>query len=247
MEHCEVFGLDIAVSDMPEAISYVCEHLEEFRGGYITFVNAHTNVTAYEDKAYCKVQRDAKINFADGQSIVFYEKRHGFSKAKRVAGPDFMEEILKISAEKGYRHFFYGSSPKVLKKLEEKLKQKYPNVEIKMYSPPYESNLSRDYGKDLQMINDFHPDFIWVGLGAPKQERWMNLQNGKVNGVMLGVGVGFAFHAGTIKRAPKWMQNVGLEWFWRMLTDPKRLVKRYFVTNTKFISMYLKEKNHGKN
>ena len=143
---------------------------------------------------------------------------------------------MKISAEEGYRHYFYGSTEETLEKLREILKKDYPGVQIAgMYSPPFRTLSDKEDEETIKMINDADADFVWIGLGAPKQEKWMADHKGKVKGFMGGVGAAFDYLAGNIERAPMWMQKANLEWLYRLLQEPKRLFKRYFYTNTKFI------------
>lgn len=251
MEICEIFGVRTGAFPMEEALDRVCGKLDELKGQYVTFANTHVIVTAWEEKGYCRVQNEAAAVFADGAPVADYQKKHGFLEAERVAGPDFMEEIFKRSQKEGYRHYFYGSSAETLSKLKSNLEKRFPGIEIVgMYAPPFEKKLKKDYGEDIERINAARPDFIWVGLGAPKQELWMYRQKGKVCGLMLGVGAGFDFHAGVVKRAPKWMQRCKMEWFYRFLQEPRRLGKRYLKTNLKFIRLCIKEKvgmRYGKN
>lgn len=252
MDSCQVFGVKIAAADLKEAAAWVCGQPERLKGQYITFANVHSVVMAHDSERYRKAQNCAAAVFADGHPVAAYQRKKGFARAKRVAGPDFMTEIFKISAEKGYRHYFYGSSEETLARLCENLKKKYPGIRIAgAYAPPYEKKLREDYGEDIARINESGADFVWIGLGAPKQEYWMYRQKGKVNGLMLGVGAGFDFHAGVVRRAPVWMQKCGLEWFYRLLQEPKRLGKRYVTTNRKFIRYVFaertKRKEHGKN
>lgn len=238
MDYCQVFGLPIAAADMKTAAEWVCDKLDELKGSYITFVNTHAMIMTQESEKYRKVQKAAGVIFADGAPIAAYERCHGHHGAKRVAGPDFMEEIFKISPEKGYKHYFYGSSEESLIRLRINLMQDYPGIEIVgMYSPIYEKRLRKDYSDEIARINATNADFIWIGLGAPKQEFWMHRHKGKVCGVMLGVGAGFDFHSGMVRRAPEWMQRCGLEWFFRMMQEPCRLGRRYFRTNFKFIKL----------
>ena len=120
--------------------------------------------------------------------------------------------------------------------LREKLKQTYPKLEIAgMYAPPFRPMTREEDEKAIEAVNRSKPDFLWVGLGAPKQELWMAEHQGKVSGLMIGVGAGFDYFAGNIKRAPMWMQKCNLEWLYRLLQEPGRLFKRYLITNTKFI------------
>lgn len=242
MKFCRVLGLKTAVSHMDEAVALVCDRLEELKGQYITFANTHSVVMAAESRRFLKVQEAAAMVFADGWPVAKYQKRKGFTEAKRVAGPDFMAEIFKRSVKKGYSHYFYGSSKETLVALQANLEERYPGIKIAgMYSPPYGKRAGEEWQEDLERINASGADFIWVGLGAPKQELFMYRQKGKACGLMLGVGAGFDFHARTLKRAPLWMQRCGLEWLHRLIQEPGRLLKRYLVTNIKFISLCTKE------
>ncbi|MBQ6415673.1 MAG: WecB/TagA/CpsF family glycosyltransferase, partial [Butyrivibrio sp.] len=133
-------------------------------------------------------------------------------------------------------HYFYGSTEETLTRLRENLEKKYPGINIKgMYSPPFRALSPEEDAEVVKRINDSGADIVWIGLGAPKQEKWMKEHEGMINAVMMGVGAGFDFHAGTAKRAPLWVQKIGFEWLFRLFTDPKRLFKRYFATNIKFI------------
>jgi exopolysaccharide biosynthesis WecB/TagA/CpsF family protein len=154
---------------------------------------------------------------------------------ERVAGPDFMESMFENTKDGRISHYFYGSKQETLDALKENLLSKYPDLNIKgMYSPPFRQLTPQEDEEDIKRINDTGADIIWIGLGAPKQEKWMNAHKDKLCGVMMGVGAGFDFHAGATKRAPVWIRKIGLEWLYRLFTDPGRLFKRYFVTNVKF-------------
>ena len=155
---------------------------------------------------------------------------------ERTTGPSLMGEIFEISAKKEYRHYFYGSKEETLELLYQKLTSNYPGIQIAgMYSPPFRPMTEEEDKAIIERINETKPDFVWVGLGAPKQEKWMATHQGKIDGLMLGVGAGFDYYAENIKRAPMWMQKHNLEWVYRLAQDPKRLFKRYWSTNTKFI------------
>ncbi|MCH5279884.1 MAG: WecB/TagA/CpsF family glycosyltransferase [Lachnospiraceae bacterium] len=241
MKFCQVLGVKTVVSQLEEGVTLVCDRLESLKGQYITFANTHSVVMAAESPRFLKVQEAATITFADGFPIAKYQRWKGFAKAERVAGPDFMTEIFKRSGKEGYSHYFYGSSNETLRALKENLENKYPGIHIKgMYSPPYGKRSKEEWRKDLERINASGADFIWIGLGAPKQELFMYRQRGKACGLMLGVGAGFDFHAGVQKRAPLWMQRWGLEWFYRLMQEPDRLWKRYLVTNIKFLFLCIK-------
>lgn len=236
METCNILGVEIAVTNMKDTVEYIDEKLEKLKGNYICVSNVHTTVMAYEDEEYRKIQNGGALALPDGGPLSVISRKKGYEKADRVTGPDLMREIFKLSEEKGYSHYFYGSTNETLQILEEKLKYEYPKLKILGgYSPPFKKEVSIEEQELIDDINILKVDFVWVGLGAPKQEKWMSLHVGKINSVMIGVGAGFDYYAGNIKRAPQWMQKYSLEWLYRLLQDPKRLFKRYFYTNIKFI------------
>ena len=231
-----VFGVEYAVASSIGAVNYIKEHIDDLHGEYLCFSNVHTSVMAREDGRYRKVLNEAAFVFTDGNPIARMQRKAGYPDAERVAGPDFMANMFERTQDGSLTHYFYGSKQETLDSLEKELEKKYPGIVIKgMYSPPFRKLTGEEDAQNVKMINDSGADIIWIGLGAPKQENWMFLHKGKINGVMMGVGAGFDFHAGTIKRAPVWVQNMGLEWLYRMFQDPKRLIKRYFVTNIKFV------------
>lgn len=236
MKTCNILGVNIAVTNMKDTIKYIEYNLKELKGNYICVSNVHTTVMSYEDEEYRKIQNGGALALPDGGPLSTISRKRGFKNAERVTGPDLMGEIFKISEQKGYTHYFYGSTKKTLEILNKKLKEKYPKLNIVgMHSPPFKANVEIERDENIDELNKLNIDFIWVGLGAPKQERWMNIHKNKINSLMIGVGAGFDYYAENIRRAPKWMQKYNLEWVYRIGQDPKRLFKRYFETNLKFI------------
>lgn len=236
MKFCNILGLNVAVTNMKETVNYIEKNIGELKGKYICITNVHTTVMAYEDEKYKDIQNNAALILPDGNPLSSLSRRKGFKEAERVTGPDLMGEIFKLSEDKGYKHYFYGSTEETLKQLNVKLLEKYPNIKIVgMYSPPFKQNVELESEEKLNEINKLNPDFLWIGLGAPKQEIWMSLHENNINGLMIGVGAGFDYFADKIKRAPKWMQRCSLEWLYRLMQEPRRLFKRYFITNSKFI------------
>ncbi|MBO5565158.1 MAG: WecB/TagA/CpsF family glycosyltransferase [Lachnospiraceae bacterium] len=241
-----VLGVRFALGDLAEAARCVRRLREDLAGRYITFCNVHTTVMAIEDAEYMQIQNDAAFCFPDGMPIVWRQRRHGHPYAERISGPDFMSEIFTLTADASLRHFFYGSKEETLEALRKKLSERFPSLVIAgMIAPPFREETPEEEAEDIRRIKEARPDIIWVGLGAPKQEIWMAKHKDIFSGVMIGVGAGFDFHAGMVKRAPSWMQRVGLEWFYRLMQDPKRLFSRYFVTNTKFVLYLIKERFSG--
>lgn len=233
---CRIMGVSLAAIDMSWLIDFTKKYIKELSGDYVCVANVHTTVMSYEDPAYCAVQNGGIMAIPDGGPLSSVGRKRGFSKMQRTTGPDYLKEILKISAKEGYRHYFYGSTEETLEKLRTVLKKEYPGVQIAgMCSPPFRALSKEEDEKVIEMINEAHADFVWVGLGAPKQERWMAEHQGKIQGLMVGVGAAFDYEAGNIKRAPMRMQKANLEWLYRLLQEPKRLFKRYFYTNTRFI------------
>lgn len=247
LQYSSILGTKINVTDMAKTVEFITAHLDELKGHYICVSNVHTTVTAYRQPEYREIQNGAVMNIPDGKPLSLVQRRAGFKEAGRVPGPDLMPEIFNISVEKGYRHYFYGSKQETLDALRDKLSEEYPGLNIVgMYSPPFRPMTEEEDRQITEEMNSCKPDFIWVGLGAPKQEKWMAAHDGKVCGVMLGVGAGFDFHAGTIKRAPLWMQEYCMEWLFRIGQDPKRLLGRYLDTNFSFVYYMFKEGIKGK-
>lgn len=241
-KYCTILKTNINVTNMQDTIAYLTDNLDALRGKYICVSNVHTTVMAYRDEMYRNVQNSAAMALPDGKPLSIVSKRRGFIEAERVPGPDLMPKIFELSKEKGYRHYFYGSTQDTLNKLKAQLQKKYPHLQIAgMYSPPFRPLSEEEDQKIIEKINDSNPDFIWVALGAPKQENWMYDHRDKVNGIMLGVGAAFDFEAGTVKRAPHWVQELCLEWLYRIMQDPVRLIPRYLDTNFSFMWNTAKE------
>ena len=233
---CNILGVEIAAINMDWLLDFTEENIEDLSGDYMCVANVHTTVTAYEDPEYRAIQNGGIMAIPDGGPLSSVGRRRGHPHMERVTGPDYMDRIMRISVEKGYRHFFYGSTERVLEKMEVNLRERYPGLRIAgMCSPPFRPMTSEEDRTLVEQINGAGADLIWVGLGAPKQERWMAAHQGRINGFMVGVGAGFDYLAGDIRRAPGWMQAMDLEWLYRLLQDPKRLFRRYWHTNMKFI------------
>lgn len=233
---CDIMGVRIAAIDMAWLINFLKDNLNLIKGNYVCVSNVHTTVMAYDNEYYCDIQNGALMAIPDGGPLASIGHKRGFSNMQRTTGPSLMEEIFKISEENDYKHFFYGSTQETLDKLKVKLKKKYKGIQIVgMYSPPFRDITAVEDKKIVNTINQSKADFVWVGLGAPKQEVWMAKHKYKINCLMIGVGAGFDYFAGNISRAPIWMQKSNLEWVYRLIQDPKRLFKRYLITNTQFI------------
>ncbi len=248
LQYCEILKTNINVTNMQDTLAYIGARIDALRGSYICVSNVHTTVMSYESEHYRTVQNSAAMALPDGGPLSKYSRFAGFRNAERVTGPDLMVELFRISAQKGYRHFFYGSTQETLDDMRTALRRDYPGIVVAgMYAPPFRPLTEEEDQKIIALINDARPDFIWVGLGAPKQEEWMYDHRGALNAVSVGVGAGFDYLAGHIRRAPRIMQVLCLEWLYRLLQDPKRLWKRYVTTNVKFLKYICRENFCGKN
>ena len=224
---CNIMGVNIAAINMDWLVDYLEKNISEIKGDYICVSNVHTTVTSYENAAYCAIQNGGLMAIPDGGPLSTVGQKRGHKNMERTTGPSLMGEIFEISANKKYRHFFYGSTEETLQLLYQKLTRRYPGIQIVgMYSPPFRTITKEENDLIIKKINETKPDFVWVGLGAPKQERWMAAHQGKINGLMIGVGAGFDYYADNIKRAPMWMQRHNLEWVYRLVQDPNRVFKR---------------------
>ncbi|MEZ3444038.1 MAG: WecB/TagA/CpsF family glycosyltransferase [Lachnospiraceae bacterium] len=246
LQYCEILKTNINVINMQDALAYIEAQIDVLRGRYICVSNVHTTVMAYENEAYRTIQNSAAMALPDGGPLSKYSRSAGFEHAERVTGPDLMVELFRRSGAKGYRHYFYGSTQETLDDMRAALERDYPDMVIAgMYAPPFRALTESEDKEIIAQINDARPDFIWVGLGAPKQEEWMYSHRDKLNAVSVGVGAGFDYLAGHIRRAPRIMQALCMEWLYRLLQDPKRLWKRYVTTNAKFIKYLMRERKTG--
>ena len=242
LQYCTILKTNINVTDMKSTIGYITENLEGLKGDYICVSNVHTTVMSFRDEEYRKIQNSAAMALPDGQPLSIVSRRRGYSEAQRVPGPDLMPAILDLSQDKGYTHYFYGSTEHTLSQLRKEILTRYPKLRIAgMYSPPFR-DLTREEDEEIvRRINDSGADFVWVALGAPKQEQWMYEHRHRVRGLMIGVGAAFDFIAGTVRRAPMWMQKLCLEWVFRIMQNPKRMIPRYLNTNFSFLYYVHKE------
>lgn len=233
---CNIMGVNIAAINMEWLLGFTEKNIKNLSGDYMCVSNVHTTVTAYEDNTYRAIQNGGIMAIPDGGPLSSLGRKRGYTNMQRTTGPSYMKKVLEFSVDNGYRHYFYGATQETLDKMENILKKKYPGIQIVgMYSPPFKALSPEEDKEIIEKINKANPDFLWIGLGAPKQEEWMARHQGKVNGFMIGIGAGFDYLAGNIKRAPNWMQKCNLEWIYRLKQDPFRLFKRYWNTNWKFI------------
>ncbi len=169
--------------------------------------------------------------------LVWLGKRAGLGTVSRVYGPDLMLHFCRLSALSGYTQYFYGGADGIPEKLAQNLQARFPELKVAgAYSPPFRELTMAEDEEIIEKINKANPDVVWVGLGTPKQDLWMASHRKKLHApVLIGVGAAFDFHTGRVRQAPKWMQKAGLEWFFRLFMEPRRLWRRYLLYNPWFL------------
>lgn len=210
------------------------EHrLREGLGGYVCFTNVHTTVTGCHNAKFRAITNASFLSVADGKPVYWVARaqRH----IGHIPGPDFMKSSLERCRNR--RHFLYGSTPAVLDRLVRELHEAIPGLNIcGVLSPPFRTLTTEEKRQHYAAIREAESELVWVGLGAPKQEQWMADAFEELRpAILLGVGAAFDFHSGVVGRAPKAFRALGLEWLFRLLSQPRRLWRRYLVSNTLFI------------
>lgn len=232
--HIDAIGWD-------EVVSRIASWAAHRQSRVVALCNVHSVVTASQEPAFQTVLSQADLALPDGAPVAWALRREGFSEQQRINGPDLTWRYLQVAEQLGQSVFFYGSTQDTLDRLMVTIKDSFPKLKIVgMESPPYRELSAEEDQAYVDQINQSGANVLFVGLGCPKQEAWMAAHRGRIKAVMLGVGAAFDYHAGTIQRAPVWMQKIGMEWFHRLLSEPRRLFKRYTVTNSIFIYRMIK-------
>lgn len=231
-----VLDVNFVVSNIDEVADFINKNFQKLRGKYIAVAGCHSLIEAYDNPEFKNILNSAALALPDGRSISLAQRKKGASQAKQILGPGIFEKLMRNKEGRQLKHFFYGSTEKTLELLKQKLPVKYPNAKIVgYYSPPFRPLTPEEDRNIIKMLKNSHADIIWVGLGSPKQERWMYAHKGKVNSLMLGIGGVFDFEAGNVKVPPAWINKLYLGWFFRMVQEPKRLFMRSLKTVTKFL------------
>lgn len=231
----DVIGVPITATNMADCMTLISERLDDMRGGYVCVSNAHTCVMAHDDPAYWAVQAGSTMSVPDGKPLSVVGSK-AVPTMGRVTGPDLMREVFSISAERGWSHYFYGNRQENHDALRDALARDWPGLEVAGMEPSVFRPLSDEEKTEFcERVDASGADFCWVALGAPRQEVLMAELKGRTHSLMVGVGGAFNILAGVTPEAPQWMQDASLEWLYRLIQEPGRLIKRYATTNTKFI------------
>lgn len=231
-----ILNVPIDVLRFDEAVDTVLGWLAEPASRTAHFCNAHLTVTAHDSRGLLETLRKGDLNATDGMPLVWMARRLG-TFGDRVAGPDLMRAVMDRGRPAAATHYLYGGGPGVAAALQRRLESELPGLRIVGASfPPFRPLALAELDADLQGIQATGPDFVWVGLGAPKQEYWVEEARGRLQVAgILAVGAAFDFHSGLKRRAPRWMQRSGTEWLFRLASEPRRLWRRYAVTNSRFL------------
>lgn len=217
----------------------IIEHwiIKRDRCHYVVATQMHGVMEARRNPDFKTVLNSADLFVQDGVSLTWLAQRRGFGSHKRVCGSDLMWEFLGLSEEKGYRNFFYGDTEDTLQLLTRRLGEDFPRLNIAgVHSPPFRPLTPEEDAQETSMINESGADIVWVGLGLPKQEQWMFEHRDKLSvPVIVGVGAAFKFLSGRVHRAPPWMRDHGLEWFWRFFHEPRRMWWRVLIDGPRYI------------
>jgi N-acetylglucosaminyldiphosphoundecaprenol N-acetyl-beta-D-mannosaminyltransferase len=240
----EVLGTRIDAVQIPDVIAQMERWIFE-RGSprYIAVTGMHGVTEAESNSGFRRVLEEAALVVPDGMPLVWLGRRQGFHLARRVYGPELLEEFCRATVSRGYRHFFYGGASGVAGQLAAKLQDQFPGMRIAgTYSPPFRMLTAEEDQSIAEHVNASQADVLWVGLSTPKQERWMHAYRKKLNvPVLVGVGAAFDFHTGRVAQAPYWMREHGMEWLFRLLQEPQRLWRRYLFGGSRFVFLVLLE------
>lgn len=231
-----VLGAPIDVLDAGTAVARISAWAQRRESRVVCICNVHSVVTASHDSSFMQVIAQADMATPDGAPVAWMLRRQGAVAQPRVSGPDLMLDYCAHAAATSESIFLFGSTGETLARLQAALLQRWPALKIAgTLSPPFRALSAEEDAAIVATLNASGAGTVWVSLGCPKQERWMHAHRGQVHAVMLGVGAAFDFHAGTVTRAPMWMREHGLEWLHRLASEPRRLGRRYIVTNVAFL------------
>lgn len=236
-----VLGLDISLGTFQWHVDTIVGMGTARISSYVCCVNAHMTVECHRDPDFSKVVREADLATADGVPVLRTMQWFHGTGQDRVAGNDLMPAILKAAEDRGASVFLVGGAEEVQERIVERIRTELPGLGIAgRHVPPYVPIGSMDLERQAAMIEGAKANIVLVSLGCPKQEKWMAAMKGRINAVMIGVGGAFLLYAGLDTRAPKWMRDMSLEWLYRLCLEPRRLWKRYLVTNLIFLGIFLR-------
>jgi N-acetylglucosaminyldiphosphoundecaprenol N-acetyl-beta-D-mannosaminyltransferase len=236
-ERVNVLGVGVSAIDLPSAVAIIGDWVATRTPNYVCVSGVHGMMESQDDASLRTIHNRAGLVTPDGMPLVWLGRLAGFREMTRVYGPDLMLACCAESEKRGWRHFFYGGGDGVAELLIDRLRQRFPMMQIAgTYTPPFRALSDVEELEVARQIAESRADIVWVGLSTPKQERWMAAHVGRLAApVLIGVGAAFDFHAGLKAQAPRWMQRSGFEWLFRLVTEPRRLWRRYLRNNPRFV------------
>ena len=232
----DILGIEVSAINMEMALAEIARWIESREQHYVCVTGVHGVMESVRDPELRRIHNASGLTTPDGMPLVWCAHWSGARHVRRVYGPDLMLQLAAMAADKGWTSFFYGGNEGVPELLAETLTDKFPGFRTAgTHSPPFRDLTPEEDEAVIENINAAAPDLVWVGLSTPKQERWMASHIKKLDApVLLGVGAAFDINAGLVRQAPEWMQNSGLEWLFRLVTEPRRLWRRYLRNNPAF-------------
>ncbi|SRR5258706_10991279 len=237
----QLFTVNYSITDYDDASDLIIEKALTHTSFGVTALAVHGLIESVKSKPFRHLLNKLDMIVPDGQPVRW--ALNSFYKVKlkdRVAGPILAKHVLAKANEKSLSIYLYGSTPATLERMKNIITESYPFITIAgVHADRFRDATKEEYNADIKKINESGAQIVLVGRGCPRQEKWVSDHIGKIHAPMMAIGAAFDFFAGNIKHAPKWMQNVGLEWLYRLLQDPKRLWKRYLSTNLYFIYLFV--------
>ena len=236
-ERVDVLGVHLTPGSITKAVERIGAWIAADAREYVCVADVHVVINGKGDDDFRRILNESGMTTTDGMPLVWCARRAGFDDAERVYGPDLILAVSEKAAEMGWTSYFYGAAEGVPQKLAAVMETRYPGFQTAgAMSPPFRALSEEEDDAIVAEINASGANIVWVGLGAPKQERWMAEHRDRLDAqVLLGVGAAFDFHTGSTRQAPKWMQRNGLEWLFRLSTEPRRLWRRYFHSIPTFL------------
>jgi N-acetylglucosaminyldiphosphoundecaprenol N-acetyl-beta-D-mannosaminyltransferase len=232
-----ILGISVSAINLEMAVSAIEGWIFRREPHYICVTGVHGVMESQRDEELQRIHNAAGLVTPDGMPLVWLSRFMGFRHVERVYGPDLVLAVCKRSIKRGYRHFFYGGADGVAERMANRLQSRFSGLKVVgTYSPPFRPLSAEEDRKVVEHINSVQPHIVWIGISTPKQERWMAEHRGQLSApVLVGVGAAFDLHAGLKRQAPRWMQKSGLEWSYRLMSEPRRLWRRYLVNNPSFL------------
>lgn len=243
MKSEKILGVRVNPLTINEAVAQIKIWIEKKSTYFVSIASINNIISAVKENSLITVQNSSDMTTTDGMPLVWILKLRGYKNVERVCGPDLMPAVLEMAEQEGFSNYFYGCTDQVLQTMKNNLIKMFPGLKIAgSYAPPFRKLTEKENRQIIDSINKCNPQLVWVGLSTPKQEFWMYENRDRLkNCVIIGVGAAFDYFAGNIKRAPRWMQNFGLEWLFRLIQEPRRLWRRYLVLYPRFPLLLMKE------